>query len=200
MRAALSNPRFAPSDRIGHALQDGVAGGVAVDVVHALEAVEVADDQAERLVGPAGAFELGVEDLLEATTVEELGERVAVGGVAEAGDQACEPVADDGQEIPGHEQRGDRRDPAVERVLGWRLRHERERIRRGDDREVDERRGAGEEVEGEARDPDVWQRPVRDSSSPSRRRRPWTSPCREPRRRGTPRTGCGRTRSLARRS
>ena len=59
------------ADRIGHALQDGVAGGVAVRVVHALEAVEVADDQAERLVGAAGALELDVEDLLEAATVEQ---------------------------------------------------------------------------------------------------------------------------------
>jgi hypothetical protein len=35
-------------------------------VVHALEAVEVAHDEAERLVRAAGTLELGVEHLLEA--------------------------------------------------------------------------------------------------------------------------------------
>ena len=72
------------ADRVGHALEHGVAGGVPVGVVHALEAVEVADDQAERLVGAAGALELEVEHVLEAAPVEQAGERVAVRGVAEA--------------------------------------------------------------------------------------------------------------------
>ena len=76
-------------DRVGHALEDRVAGGVAVCVVDPLEAVEVADDQAERLVGAAGALELDVEHVLEAAPVEQVGERVAVGGLAEALDQAA---------------------------------------------------------------------------------------------------------------
>ena len=115
-------PALRAADRVRHAPEDVVAGGVAVHVVHALEAVEVADDQAERLVGAAGALELDVEDLLEAAAVEQLGERIVVGRVAEAGDQVREPVAHGGEEVAGHEQRGHGGDPAVERVLGWRLR------------------------------------------------------------------------------
>ena len=70
-----------------------VAGRVAVRVVHALEAVEVADDQAERLVRAPGALELGVEHVLEAAPVEQAGEVVAVGGVAEPADQRGDVVA-----------------------------------------------------------------------------------------------------------
>ena len=69
-----------------HAFERGVARGVAQLVVHALEAVEVADDQAERLVGAPGALQLDVEGLLEAAPVEQIGERVAAGHVREAGD------------------------------------------------------------------------------------------------------------------
>src|SRR5215217_150014 len=46
-----------PADRARHAPQDGVAGSVPVGVVHALEAVEVSDNEAERLVGAARALE-----------------------------------------------------------------------------------------------------------------------------------------------
>ena len=85
-------------DRVCHTSQHRVAGRVAEGVVHPLEAVEVAHDQAERLVAAPRALELGVEDVLEAAPVEQLGERVAVGGVAEAVDHLAEPVADQGHE------------------------------------------------------------------------------------------------------
>ena len=79
---------------------------------------------------------------------------------------------------PVDEQRGDRGHPAVERVLGRVLEHEGERIGGGHERQVDERGAAGEEVEGEQRDPDVGQRPVGRLRCPSRRPRPWRSRCR----------------------
>jgi hypothetical protein len=155
------------ADCVGHAPEDGIAGGVPVGVVHALEAVEVADDQAEWLVGAAGALELEVEDLLEAAAVEQVGERVAVRGVAEAGDQAREAVARDGDEVAGYEQGCHGRDPAVEGLLARRLLDEDEGVPGGHQRDVEERRRAAEEIEDEQGDPDVRERPVRALRAPA---------------------------------
>ena len=80
--------------------QDLVARGVPELVVHLLEVVEVADDHAQRLLGAAGALELDVEGLLEPAPVQQAGERVAAGGVAEVGDHVAEAVAHDRHEQP----------------------------------------------------------------------------------------------------
>ena len=50
----------------------------------------------------------------------------------------AEAVPDEGNEQPGAEQRDDRGDPAVERVLGRVLEGERQRVGGGHQREVDE--------------------------------------------------------------
>jgi hypothetical protein len=103
--------------------------------------------------------------------VEQAGERIAVRGVAEAGDQVRERVTHDGDEVARHEERRHGRDPAVERVLARRLLHPRQRVSAGHERQVDESRGAAEEVEDEHRDPDVRQRAVRALRAPAVGRR-----------------------------
>ena len=76
-----------------HPAQRLVAGAVAEAVVDALEAVEVADDHAQALLGAPRALELDVEDLLEAAPVEQAGERVARAASVRSGDPAAEAVA-----------------------------------------------------------------------------------------------------------
>ena len=90
---------------------------------------------------------------------------------------------------PGDEQRGDRGDPAVERVLRRVLEDEGERVGGRHQREVDERGAAGEEVEGEQRRPRRRGAARTPTPCPTRRRRPWRSPCRRRRSGGTPAAG-----------
>jgi hypothetical protein len=133
---------------------------MALLVVDPLEGVQVAHDQAERRARPAGPFDLDVEHLLEPAPVEELGERVAVGGVGEARDQGGHPVAHHRDEEPAGEERAGRGDPAVEVVARRRLRDERDGVPRRGDGEVEQGDREREEVEREQDHPDVRQRSV----------------------------------------
>ena len=86
MRAAKSKRRLV--ERIARATHSSAASpaGWPSSSFTRLKRVEVADDQAERLVGAPGPLELDVEGFLEAAPVEQVGERVAAGHVREAGD------------------------------------------------------------------------------------------------------------------
>ena len=57
--------------------QDRVAGAVTADVVDVLEAVEVDDDERERLVRPARTMERLLDAILEQHSVRQPGERIA---------------------------------------------------------------------------------------------------------------------------
>ena len=85
-----ADPRGQPAaaELLEHAAdraQRGVPGGMAGGVVELLEAVHVAEQ--EREAGAAGAPERRVEALLEGAAVGQPRQRVAIGGLDEAGEE-----------------------------------------------------------------------------------------------------------------
>ena len=72
-----------PAEPLAERLERGVAGGMPVGVVDLLEAVEVDDDEREGPVVPEAAGDRHLEQAVEAAPVEEPGERVVPGVVAE---------------------------------------------------------------------------------------------------------------------
>ena len=79
MRAGTSTERVACADRLGHADQQLVARRVAERVVHALQAVDVEQQQRERVAVALLKPEQVVDLLPEVAEVEEAGQRVRVG-------------------------------------------------------------------------------------------------------------------------
>ena len=75
-----------------------VAGAVPEPVVDGLEVVEVADHDAERLVGTQRALDLGGQLLVEREPVVEARERVGVRRLGEAAHELRDPVAHHAQQ------------------------------------------------------------------------------------------------------
>jgi hypothetical protein len=102
-----------PAEEVGELDEHDVADAVAVDVVHALEVVEVEHEDGDRVVRPACPVQLGAEAVVEVAVVVEARERVGLrlelqggahlrvvererGGVAEALRQLELLVGEDG--------------------------------------------------------------------------------------------------------
>ena len=75
--------RFSRVEHLAGTRERAVAGVVAEQVVDLLEPVEVADQQAQRVLAAARALQLELEGLLEAAAVEQAGERVGARRVGE---------------------------------------------------------------------------------------------------------------------
>ena len=71
--------------QVGELDEHEVAEAVAVDVVHALEVVEVEHEHGDRVVRPAGAVQLGTEPVVEVAVVVEPGQGVRLGLQLERG-------------------------------------------------------------------------------------------------------------------
>ena len=104
MRATVSISRSSRVSIRGEGDERVVAGRVAVAVVDLLEVVDVDHQRRERLAAAAGAGELVARALLERAPVEQAGERIGGGGVAQLGDQAVDPLA----QQPDHHRRAGR--------------------------------------------------------------------------------------------
>ena len=70
------------TEEIGQLAEESVAGIVAVNIVEALEVIEIEEHNGERTALTSGALQLAVKRLLHEAAVEEAGERVANGLVA----------------------------------------------------------------------------------------------------------------------
>ena len=77
-RQTTSEPRTRPRRSSASVAQHLVAGAVAVDVVDALEVVDVEHQHRDRVVRAARARELGAQALVEVAVVVEAGERVGL--------------------------------------------------------------------------------------------------------------------------
>ena len=130
MRATKSSASACCAERLADAPERGVAGRVAVHVVQLLQAVDVGEDERERLARRAAAREL----LVEGARVAEAGEEVAGGVVAQAVDELAVPARVEADER-ADERVGDEADPG-RRGERRRRRHPRRQL----DREQVERR------------------------------------------------------------
>ena len=95
-----------------------VAGAMAEPVVHRLEVVEVADHDAQRLIGAQGTFDLRAQLLVERQAILRPGERVGEGGLGEAAHQLGHAVSHRAQQGSGREQDSHQRDPARRHRIG----------------------------------------------------------------------------------
>ena len=73
----MSLDRTIASNRLARDAKDGVSRAVPPDVVHVLEAVEVDDDESERLLPALVVAECLVDAILEQDAVRKAGQRVA---------------------------------------------------------------------------------------------------------------------------
>ncbi|HET8537186.1 MAG TPA: hypothetical protein VFL73_08410 [Solirubrobacteraceae bacterium] len=147
------------ADERAELLQHRVALAVAEAVVDGLEVVEVADEEAERLVAAIGARELGGHQAFEAAAVPEAGERVGAGGLSEPLDEPLGALAQDIGQRADCADRAHRHDPAPDcRRVARGQRGENGGVRHADEREVTNGGGAGEKEEAVERDPQVQQR------------------------------------------
>ena len=185
-RAAESKLRFAARNAPTHPPERLVALRPAPLGVHAREPVQVPHHEAQRRVAPAGPLQLGVEGVLEAAAVEQLGERVVIRHLPEAPDGAHEAVAEQGHEHARHQQRAHRGHPAVHERPAVVLGREHDRVRRGDQRHVHERRAAAGRSRRRTASPRGRAGARRRSRSPRRTRRRRPARCPPPPRRGSP--------------
>ncbi len=158
MRAAASQERLPWEMRRAHAVERLVACAVPEEVVDPLEAVEVAEDQAQRLPGAPRALELHVEGLLEAAAVEQPGERVTASGVGQAPDPARDLVAGDRHQKAGAEERARGREPRPGRVVVEVAQDQQGGVEGPERADLEQRRPQAEEVEGVDRGQEVGQR------------------------------------------
>jgi hypothetical protein len=147
------------ADRLADAAQHAVALLVSPRVVQVLEAVQVADQQAQALALAARSRELHREPVVEAAAVEEPGQGVGASGLAHVGDQVGVALLEHADHRAGDDEGARRHDPAqhvgARRVVEQ---PEDDPVGQEDERDLAGRLPGGEELERVDRDPEVEDR------------------------------------------
>ena len=93
IRATVSISRELAREDLRECDERVVAGRVAVEIVDLLEVVDVDQQRSEGLAAAPGARQLVPEPLADGAAVEQAGQRIRGGGVAQLGDQAVDSLA-----------------------------------------------------------------------------------------------------------
>ena len=144
-----------PEQHTGRPDERLVAGTVAEPVVHGLEVVEVADDDAQRRARLVRALDLGVELAVEREAVPEAGERVGECSLGEAAHELGDPVAHGSQNACRREEDADQGEPAGRHGVQGRGGEEDDEVRAGHEGELRGSLACAEEVRGVQTEPDV---------------------------------------------